>query len=155
MLGTWYGLEDMLTSEICAEYGHNTPLHCYDWMKEDSLFLQQFGNFMAGYAQGRPSWLEFFPAKDQLVKGSSEDEDAVLFVDVGGGMGQDLEKFRRRFPTVKGELVLQDQEEPIGRGKASLAEKGIEAMAYDFFTPQPNKGDDNIIQVQKPYLHMY
>ena len=96
---------------------------------------------MAGYQQGRPSWLDFFPAEDQLAKGLREDDDAVLLVDVGGGMGQDLEEFRRRLPNVKGELVLQDQEEPVERAKAGLAEKGIKAMAHDFFTPQPIKGD--------------
>lgn len=58
---------------------------------------------MAGYQQGRPSWLDFFPAEDQLVKGLREDDDAVLLVDVGGGMGQDLEEVRRRLPNVKGE----------------------------------------------------
>ena len=104
---------------------------------------------MAGYTQGRPSWLDFFPAEDRIVKGLSEKEEAVLLVDVGGGMGQDLEEFRRRMPSVKAELVLQDQEEFVERAKAGLAEKGIRAMAYDFFTPQPIKGDDNMKQVQK------
>ncbi|KAF6226401.1 hypothetical protein HO133_009267 [Letharia lupina] len=122
------------------QYGHNTPLHTFEWMKEHPLIYQQFGNFMAGYTQGRPSWLDFFPAEDRIVKGLSEKEEAVLLVDVGGGMGQDLEEFRRRMPSVKAELVLQDQEEFVERAKAGLAEKGIRAMAYDFFTPQPIKG---------------
>lgn len=122
------------------QYGHNTTLHTFEWMKEHPLIYQQFGNFMAGYTQGRPSWLDFFPAEDRIVKGLSEKEEAVLLVDVGGGMGQDLEEFRRRMPSVKAELVLQDQEEFVERAKAGLAEKGIRAMAYDFFTPQPIKG---------------
>ncbi|KAL9071369.1 MAG: hypothetical protein Q9161_004228 [Pseudevernia consocians] len=106
---------------------------------------------MAGYTQGRPSWLDYFPAEDQLVEGSSEDDGAVLLVDIGGGMGQDLEGFRKRLPNVKGDLVLQDQREPVERAKASLAEKNIKAMAYDFFTPQPIKGDDNMNHIPKAY----
>ena len=58
-------------------------------------------------------------------------------------MGQDLEEFRRRLPNVKGKLVLQDQEEPVERAKAGLAEEGIKAVIHDFFTPQPIKGAHN------------
>lgn len=97
----------MLTSETRAEYGHNTPPPIFDWMKEHPLLHQQFGNFIAGYTQGRPSWLDFFPAEDQPAKGLNEADDVVLLVDVSGRMGQDLEEFPRPLPKVKGELVLQ------------------------------------------------
>ncbi|CAF9940602.1 MAG: hypothetical protein ALECFALPRED_008770 [Alectoria fallacina] len=113
---------------------HTSPHLCLD--ERHPLIHQQFGNFMAGYQQGRPSWLDFFPAEDQLVKGLREDDDAVLLVDVGGGMGQDLE---------------EDQEEPVERAKAGLAEKGIKAMAHDFFTPQPIKGDYSDSSSPKAY----
>ncbi|CAF9920468.1 hypothetical protein IMSHALPRED_004911 [Imshaugia aleurites] len=90
---------------------------------------------MAGYQQGRASWLDSFPTEDQLAKGLIEDENSVLLVD--------------------GDLILQDQDEPIERAKTALAEKGIKAMAYDFFTSQPIKGDDNMTQVPKSTPHVY
>lgn len=46
---------------------------------------------MAGYQQGRASWLDSFPTEDQLAKGLIEDENSVLLVDVGG-TGQDFEE---------------------------------------------------------------
>lgn len=110
---------------------------------------------MAVYQQRRPSWLDFFPPEDQLAKGLSEDENAILLVDVGGGIGQVLEEFRRRLPNVKGDLVPQDQEEPIEMAEAGLAEKGIEAMACDFFTPQPIKGDHTYQPKPKNIIHVH
>lgn len=57
-------------------------------------------------------------------------------------MGKDLREFLTSLSNVKGELILQDQEEPIGRAqKAGLAKKPIKAMANDFFAPEPIKGD--------------
>lgn len=47
--------------------------------------------------------------------------------------------------------MLQDQEEPVERAKAGLAEKGIKAMAHDFFTPQPIKGDYSDSSSPKAY----
>ena len=110
-------------------------------MQEHPEKLQQFGNFMAGYQAGRPSWmdLDFFPVEENLVKGLSTDDDAVLLVDVGEGMGQDLEEFHRKLPHVRGQLILQDTPETIER-TANL-DKSIEPIGHDFFTPQPIRGN--------------
>ncbi len=81
-------------------------------------------------------------AGDHSSKDLSEGDDAALLVDVGGAMGKDLREFLTSLSNVKGELILQDQEEPIGRAqKAGLAKKPIKAMANDFFAPEPIKGD--------------
>lgn len=71
--------------------------------------------------------------------------DRVVFVDVGGGNGQQCVAFKETFPNVTGRVILQDL--PAVIAEAKLPE-GIEAMKYDFFTPQPIKG---MYTIRPPY----
>ena len=64
-------------------------------------------------------------------------ENEVLLVDVGGGRGDVLSSVRKRCGGLKGRFVVQDLPKEI-EGREPV--EGIEAMAYDFFTPQPVKG---------------
>lgn len=75
----------------------------------------------------------FYPLKERLGADTPNDEENPVFlVDVGGGLGHDLEELK-----VKHRLVLQDQPEVIAQiGKAS---DGIELTTHDFFTPQSVK----------------
>lgn len=66
-----------------------------------------------------------------------DNEDAVLLVDVGGGLVHDLEELKAKYPGLQGRLVLQDQPEVIAQ--ISKASDGIELTAHGFFTPQPVK----------------
>lgn len=61
-----------------------------------------------------------------------------VFVDVGGGTGQQCVAIKEKFPDLPGKVILQDL--PAVVAGAKLPE-GMEAMAYDFFTPQPVKGN--------------
>jgi hypothetical protein len=46
---------------------------------------------------------------------------------------------RNRFPGLKGRVIMQDQQHVVDAWGATT-DTGIEAMVYDFFTPQPVKG---------------
>jgi hypothetical protein len=78
-----------------------------------------------------------YPFEAELSKIPTED-DTVLLVDIGGGMGQATRQIKQMCANIKGRLVLQDREAVTSK----ITEKipGIEVMAYDFFTPQPIKG---------------
>ena len=99
-----------------------------------------FGNHMVGLNSERLSWMDrgLYPVEDNLANGVIREEDAVLLVDVGGGTGQNLQEFRGKYPSLHGQLVLQDKPEVIK--VATGLDQGIKAMAYDFFTEQPVKG---------------
>lgn len=71
-----------------------------------------------------------------LDTNSIQDED-VLLVDVGGGIGQDLLKFHAKNPDLRGRLILQDLPDVVNNAKVP---EYIEAMGHDFFTPQPIHG---------------
>ena len=79
-------------------------------------------------------WFDFFPVASRLTPSSPA---TPLLVDMGGGLGQDIAAFHKRFPDLDGRLILQDLESVIGRiGEGELDSK-IERMAHDLFTPQP------------------
>lgn len=95
---------------------------------------------MSGYRAGKPEWLDpgFYPVDERLGEGMRHGADEVLLVDVGGGLGHDLQMLRRKYPRLRGRLVLQDKEEVVGQ--AGKEAEGWEGMGYDFFTEQPVKG---------------
>lgn len=78
---------------------------------------------------------------ETLISGSA---DSALVVDVGGNIGQDLERFRAKHPEQASRLVLQDLPEVVAKATCDSA---IQRQAYDFFTPQP------VIGARAYYLH--
>lgn len=82
---------------------------------------------------------DFYPVKENLVKGASTAEDAVFLVDLGGGKGHDLEELKRKHLNLPGRLVLQDLASVLAEAKE--LDPGIMKMEHDFFTPQPVQGN--------------
>lgn len=81
----------------------------------------------------------FYPVEERLGHDMRHDDnDAVFLVDIGGGLGHDLEELKAKHPDIRGRLLLQDQPEVIAQ--ISKTADGIELTAHDFFTPQPVKG---------------
>jgi hypothetical protein len=77
-----------------------------------------------------------------LVEGLQLDGDASTLIDVGGGVGQNLQDFTQDVPQYKGQLVLQELPGVIGAAKAAGVgdDQRIELQEHDFFTPQPIRG---------------
>ncbi|KIX07836.1 uncharacterized protein Z518_02490 [Rhinocladiella mackenziei CBS 650.93] len=106
---------------------------------------------MAGQRFNRIDWFDFFPVKDRLLQGL--DGANVLLVDVGGGRGHRLQRFRSRFPddTRTTTLVLQDLPDVIDA--ADDLDEGIVKMAHDFFTLQPIKGEPSSLSSSIAHWH--
>ena len=82
---------------------------------------------------------DLYPVKERLgLDAPNGDTDAAFLVDIGGGLGHDLEELKVKHPDIRGRLILQDQPEVIAQ--ISKAFDGIDRTAHDFFTPQPVKG---------------
>lgn len=58
----------------------------------------------------------------------------VVFVDIGGGHGQECQRLRENVPDLTGRVVLQDLPPVLGEAPDM---KGVEKMAYDYCTEQP------------------
>lgn len=94
-----------------------------------------------GYFLGRPSWSDegFYLVKKQLLEGFDlGNNDAVLLVDIGSGIGYYTAQFQSNFLDTPGRLILQDLSIVLGYVKELYPR--IESMEYDFFTEQPVKG---------------
>lgn len=85
----------------------------------------------------------FYPVTERLEQGLKETGDGNAIVDVGGGLGHDLEAFKTRYPRFRGRLVLQDQPQVIAQ--ISQISPGIDVTAHDFYTPQPIKGNRSLL----------
>ncbi|KAI9669919.1 MAG: hypothetical protein M1831_006955 [Alyxoria varia] len=110
----------------------------------------------------KTTWFDKVPAADMLRNASraedsaatadnEEEEEVVQIVDVGGGTGEDLLKFRSAHPDIRGRFILQDLPQTISgipssstlTSTAAATATGagpIEAHPHDFFNPQPIHG---------------
>ena len=129
----------MDSSHGLFQYAFNTPLGAFDYMSEQPEHLAAFNTFMEGKREGRVPWFNYFPFKKAICEGFKNEEGAVLLVDVGGGRGQILEALKNTFPDQPGLLIVQDLPQTVENNSHSSSQ--IQSMGYDFFTPQPVKGN--------------
>ncbi|GFF95335.1 O-methyltransferase, putative [Aspergillus udagawae] len=100
---------------------------------------EAFDDYMASRRlTNQPQWFETYPAAESL-RDVRDSPDSVLLVDVGGGPGQEMSRFRQRHPDVPGRIILQDL--PLTLNRIEKIPEGIEPMEHDFFNPQPIKGE--------------
>ena len=117
----------------------------FEWFAKNPSVLNDFNVFISAQREGHEYWLDFYPFEQQIGNASqSNDDTTVLFVDIGGGLGHEIQEIRRRFPTLGGRMVLQDLPQTIEQITAGPA---MEHMVHDFFTLQPVKGGIFLIQV--------
>ena len=95
---------------------------------------------MSAQCEGRAHWLDFYPF-EKMLSAEARDEHGVLFIDVGGALGSEIRELRRRYPALKGRMILQDRQQTIDHVSV---DSGMEAMVHDFFTPQPVVGTFNV-----------
>ncbi|KAL8798877.1 MAG: hypothetical protein Q9182_006307 [Xanthomendoza sp. 2 TL-2023] len=121
----------------------HTPFHrAYGTAEELFAFLtrrpqysEPFHLWMTAFDEGRTSWLTFYPVI-KLQYGARKDSDAVLFLDIGGGMGHEASALKKRFPSLPGKLVVQDLPVVVARIQSGV----VKSMAHNFFEEQPVKG---------------
>lgn len=100
---------------------------------------------MTKWREGTAKWTDSYPAKIRLCEQIEPSANAVLLVDIGGGNGHVLKDFVQDPAHRTGRLILQDLSSALGNAD-DLTQLSIEAMACDFFTPQPVKG------IRSPFL---
>ena len=116
------------------QYANNTKLSTMEWLKANPKELELISNLLVAQtmnwrSSNRSALSSLFPP--------DYDSD-VLVVDVGGGRGEALEDLRAHRPDLKGRMIFQDLPE-VFAGRENIP--GVTAMAHDFFTPQPIKGE--------------
>ncbi|KAL8670613.1 MAG: hypothetical protein Q9168_004862 [Polycauliona sp. 1 TL-2023] len=100
--------------------------------------LKDCNAFMKGRREGSASWLQFYPFAENIMADAASEPEAVLVVDVGGGLGHGLVEIQEKFPACKGRLLLQDLPKTVEQAETN---GGIfEPMAHDIFASQPIQG---------------
>lgn len=89
---------------------------------------------MSAMQENEAQWVSVYP-HETLVNSAAN--DSPILVDVGGGLGLDLERFRVHHPGVADRLFLQDLSDVVA---SSRCPDPVNRMAHDFFTPQPVQG---------------
>ena len=125
------------------QFAHNTPNDFWQWIADRPERVCPFNNQMNDRVTGLSSWddTQLRPLEEKLGKEAGAKDVPVLIVDVGGGKGRDLKAFHKKFPTLTGQLVLQDQASVLHDEEVKGLDKKIKVMEHDFFTPQSIKGD--------------
>ncbi|GAB7351956.1 hypothetical protein MBLNU459_g2486t2 [Dothideomycetes sp. NU459] len=116
----------------------------FPYQNQHPEYGQAFADFMtARRAATWSKWFDIYPAAAQWLASTApalkrNDPAAVLLVDVAGGQGYWTQQFQhtRDSAALPGRLVVQDQPSVVATANLD----GVEAMAYDFLTPQPIKG---------------
>ena len=118
---------------IGLQVGLRTSLHAFEWFAKHPKVFNDFNFFMSAQREGRAYWLDFYPFEQKLSAEARDKKHDVLFVDVGGALGSDIKELGKRYPSIKGRMILQDQQQTIDHVSV---DPGMEAMVHDFFTPQ-------------------
>lgn len=112
-----------------------TDVHSFEWLAYQPRLQHAFNIVMATWRSQRgPRWFDVYSAAAELKVSDAPD---ALLVDVGGGIGHDVVGFKKRFPNVKGRLIVQDI--PVVVADALHLPDGVEVMGHDFFAAQPVK----------------
>ncbi|THY22919.1 S-adenosyl-L-methionine-dependent methyltransferase [Aureobasidium pullulans] len=109
---------------------HTTGQSIFDYFASHPGQAKTFNNAMTGYGAERCSWLDIFPSTNLL----ENVVEGPLLVDVGGSIGHDVERFRKRHPDKASRLVLQDLPAVVGD---AICGDQVQVMPHNFFEPQP------------------
>ncbi|KAJ5281522.1 O-methyltransferase B [Penicillium angulare] len=111
-----------------------TDLPAFLWLQQHPKNRDFFNLHMNANREGMPIFLEVYPV---LKRATGLSPERTLFVDIGGGIGQQAIAFRERYPQLEGRVIVQDLPQTT---EHAIQHPGVGAIAYDFFTPQPIKG---------------
>ena len=107
----------------------------FDYYAAHPVEGASFNHVMGGVMAHQARWVDIFPAARLLE--TDRGGDTPLLVDVGGNIGHDVEKFREVHPATAARLYLEDRPEVVKLAKCPAE---VHKLGYDFFTPQPIKG---------------
>lgn len=132
------------------QYALGTNLNMFQWLETQPEHLVTFSAYNAALTKTRGPVLRatlcgLLSAKEPATPSERApiEENVVLLVDVGASRGQVLGDIRKERPDLVGRMIAQDL--PGVLADREIAD-GVEKMAFDFFQPQPVKGE------QPPFL---
>lgn len=122
------------------QYSHGQEY--FDYIASDPEVKASFHDAMTLFNKYvAVAWTSIYPINELISKVKP---DRPLFVDIGGGKGNDVKLFLTSHPTAPaGSIVIQDRAEVLKLidDPILVQEAGpVQLMPHDFFSPQPVKG---------------
>ncbi|OBT79128.1 hypothetical protein VF21_01729 [Pseudogymnoascus sp. 05NY08] len=117
------------------EIGHDSPVDFYTYLESHPVQGAAFHRFMEAQFASLPTWLDVLPFDSEYA--ASATPETLIFVDVGGGNGQQCVALQKKYPDLQGRIVLQD--------RPAILEKAItpdSARAYYFRQIFHNNNDE-------------
>ena len=149
LLPCWQALPEFLSK---TEYRNpwnpaNTPfqkafkteMSAFEWALSVPKSFDDFNLWMAAFHEGKQLFLDVYPFEEKLCNGAQPED--VLFVDVGGGIGQQCVAFKKRLSHVPGRVINQDLAPVISQASQY---DGVEHEEHDFMKDQPVKGESSL-----------
>ncbi|KGQ03572.1 Sterigmatocystin 8-O-methyltransferase [Beauveria bassiana D1-5] len=118
------------------QIGQHSAVDFYTWLETRPTQQGAFHRFMEAQFASLPTWLDAVDFASELGGAGLGSANHVVFVDVGGGYGQQIAALKQKFPGLKGRAILQDRPEVLEK---ALEVQGMEKMSYDYLTEQPVK----------------
>ncbi|OIW28763.1 S-adenosyl-L-methionine-dependent methyltransferase [Coniochaeta ligniaria NRRL 30616] len=134
----WQNPIDAAHTAMHASYNTDLP-NCFEYLRSIGMGPQT-NHHMGGYRQGRLPWMHptVYPVEKTLFADADTSPDATLVVDVAGGLGHDINEFKKYYPNHPGKLILQDL--PVVIADVKGLDTSIQLMPHDFLAEQPIKG---------------
>ncbi|CAG8982199.1 hypothetical protein HYALB_00003635 [Hymenoscyphus albidus] len=107
----------------------DTELPAFVWFPSQPERFAHFQKVMTVQRAGAPIFISTFQFKKEL----GNFQGKPVFVDVGGGFGNQAMAVLEAFPELSGKLILQDLPQTLEHVPAI---DGIQVMAHNFFEPQ-------------------
>lgn len=136
------GLQDRTPGRTTFQTVFRTDDEFYTWLKSHHLEKDSFHHFMEELMSNLSVWLDVVDFPREFGAGLMSTDGA--FVDVGGGIGQQRETLKSRYPELQGSAVLQDKPDVVA-GALSLPD--MEATGYGYLTEQPVKGNNALFNI--------
>lgn len=122
---------------------HKTEQPAFEWAMRQPRVMEDFNLWMSELHDDRNTWLDVFDFAGHVTETSW---DSIIFVDIGGGIGQQCALLKNAHPQVLGRVVLQDQPSVI---EHAVPIDGVEKQSYDIWTEQPLKGGHQSVFFQE------
>ncbi|KAI4275362.1 MAG: hypothetical protein L6R38_005883 [Xanthoria sp. 2 TBL-2021] len=127
-----------------SAFAYATGTEFWNHLQKSPMHSRIFNDYMATRRRGRQRWFDTYPVDRELSSAlpnsdsNLQKESSILLVDVGGNRGHDLIALKSNHPNLAGKMILQDLPEVVANAEFDLEDDNrLEAMAHDFFEPQP------------------
>ncbi|RKF72884.1 O-methyltransferase lepI [Golovinomyces cichoracearum] len=113
----------------------NTTLDLASWLEDSPELYRGVFELIQNQSDHVPSWHDVIDFEEEFASGS--DEQSFVFVDIGGGTGNQCNILLEKYPNLKGRVILQEK---LARLQVARVPDRVMKVPYDLFSDQHIRG---------------